>query len=331
MYNSICAVIVTYGDRFRYLSKVVDSVLKNGISKIIVVDNASARNSGLKLQELAKSLAGKLKVIRLKRNMGSAGGFKKGIEEALKCKECEYILLLDDDNILQDGFYKNLVNIVKRYGKQYPKNLVAFSSYRPSLSQCENLKVTMNTFWGFHIKHIPKKIRRLFLSNRNKTKVSKCKSKEIIPVDTAPYGGLFFHKSLIDKFGLPNDQFVLYEDDCEFTYRITSRGGLIFLTIPCVIIDAQVSSGGEAKLFNLGTYAAISKSKLYYSIRNFSYLETYCKKNGFMRRINKWVYLFLLGMYLFLRKKSDRFKLIMEAINDGEQGKLGYNEKYPLL
>jgi cellulose synthase/poly-beta-1,6-N-acetylglucosamine synthase-like glycosyltransferase len=37
--NKYCAIIVTYGNGFHLLKKVIDSCLKNNFDKIIIVDN----------------------------------------------------------------------------------------------------------------------------------------------------------------------------------------------------------------------------------------------------------------------------------------------------
>ena len=102
------AVTVTYGNRFHLLKQVIDSALAEGISKVIVVDNNSVTQSREKLKEYEKGLNGKIKVLYLDDNYGSAGGFKRGLEEAYNHKECEYILVLDDDNLLEEGSFVKL-------------------------------------------------------------------------------------------------------------------------------------------------------------------------------------------------------------------------------
>ena len=41
----ICSVIVTYGDRFHLLKQVMDACFKEGIHRVIVVDNDLEENS----------------------------------------------------------------------------------------------------------------------------------------------------------------------------------------------------------------------------------------------------------------------------------------------
>jgi hypothetical protein len=73
MHNSICAVIVTYGDRFHLLKQVIDACFREGVNKVIVVDNASVENNRNQLKEFEKENSDKLKVIYLNENTGSTG------------------------------------------------------------------------------------------------------------------------------------------------------------------------------------------------------------------------------------------------------------------
>ena len=104
MEAKICVVTVTYGNRFHLLKQVVDAGLKEGVCKVIVVDNNSETESREKLKEYERELGNqKIEVLYLDSNYGSAGGFKKRLEEEYSDPECEFIWLLDDDNIPVEG------------------------------------------------------------------------------------------------------------------------------------------------------------------------------------------------------------------------------------
>ncbi|NLV97505.1 MAG: glycosyltransferase [Desulfovibrionales bacterium] len=109
---NIFAVTVTYGNRFYLLKQVVDRALTEGVQKVIVVDNKSDKESReqLKLYEqwLGKD---KIKVLYLDDNCGSAGGFKRGLEEAYTDASCDYILVLDDDNLVGKNSISKILNV----------------------------------------------------------------------------------------------------------------------------------------------------------------------------------------------------------------------------
>ena len=97
--EKVCAVTVTYGRRWHLLRQVIASALSEGLSEIIVIDNA-AQDDIAKLA--AEEFGDFAYVVRMPKNTGSAGGFKAGLEQAM-ARNADYILLLDDDNKLGAG------------------------------------------------------------------------------------------------------------------------------------------------------------------------------------------------------------------------------------
>lgn len=328
--ENICAAIVTYGNRFHLLKQVIDSCFYNDVDKIVIVDNGSHEESKNRLIEYANNYIDKINIIRLSENTGSAGGFKRVLEEAYKRNDCEYIIMLDDDNVLKQNCLKNLAYHFEMVLKDNSKDSIAFSSYRLPLGRFRNSNLTWKAFLAFHVKDIPNKVKKFFTIEGKKAKNAVVNRKEFL-MEAAPYGGLFFHKSFIEKFGYPNENLFLYFDDTEWTYRITKLGGKIFLTRCCEIEDIDIKMGGEGKKCGLLSYFSADKSKVYYAIRNSSYLEKYCKHNAsFITIINRYLYLLILWLLSLIYRKKGVFKMMREAIKDGERGNLGWNPKYPL-
>lgn len=327
--KNICVVIVTHGNRFNFLQRTIQACLNNKVRRIIVVDNKSTTESQKQLKLYVNAHPGIIKIISLNRNTGSAGGFKTGIEKAINCKDCKYVLLLDDDNVLNKNTTKVILKRFNSLVLVYKKNTFLISCYRVCLNQLQHRKVKNGVFLGFCIKDLPLKIFRTFFYKRRKNKINKFFNEKKIQM--APWGGLFFHKSLIEKYGLPRKDFVLYTGDTEFTYRITSNNGKIFLIPEAKVIDIDIPMGGEKLSFNLLTYLNASESKIYYRLRNTAFFETHCKKDKTLtRKINKFIYISILKTLSFILGKKKRFDIIIQAINDGENSKLGYNPEFPL-
>ncbi len=97
----VCGVIVTYGDRFHLLSQVIDALLKEGIDKIVIIDNGSSANTQTGLKKYSSDLL----MHRFEENKGTAIAFKTGIVKALETG-CEFIWLMDDDTIAGNWFIK---------------------------------------------------------------------------------------------------------------------------------------------------------------------------------------------------------------------------------
>ena len=324
----ICSVIVTYGDRFHLLKQVINACFKEGVDKVIVVDNASTKSSKKQLQEFEKQNKNKLKVIYLDKNTGSAGGYKRGLEEAYKCKECEFIWLLDDDNEPQKNSLKILKEFWNKLDEEDKEEKIALLSYRPDRIQYKEAIMTnnpnlvlgrKNSFLGFHIFDLPKKVVRLM---KRKFGIKTFKEYENIKtgkVAVAPYGGMFFNKKIIDKVGYPREEFFVYADDHEWSYRITKNGGEIFLVLDSELKDIDKSwniASSVIESFDKG-----SNFRIYYSTRNRIFFE---KQNLITNKIiyfiNMWLYKKRLQL---LMKNKDNFKVFKKAMNDGLKNKLG--------
>jgi len=313
--KNIFAVTVTYGDRFHYLKQVVNSLVKQKIDRIIIVSNGSDKNS---LKQI-KTLQNRIKcidLIALKENTGSANGFNKGISQAIK-NGANYIWLLDDDNKPE----KDSLDILKKELSLYKnkKNKTALLSYREDRAQfakaidygIPNLMLgTQNSFLGFDI----------FSRKRKNLPEKNTKRKGIVTV--APYGGLIFHKDLINEIGLPNKNFFLYGDDYDFSYRITKKGGLIYLIKDSRIEDLEISFHLKKtkKKFQTRYFKTNSKDKIFYSVRNGIIFEQNFVKNKTKYFINKSVYLMLLFiMMLFNPKQLWKYGVILNGVKDSRK------------
>ncbi len=332
MENKVCVVTVTYGNRFHLLKQVIDSALNEGVSKIIIVDNNSELESRNKLIEYENSLNGKVRVLYLDDNYGSAGGFKRGLEEAYNDPECEFIWLLDDDNKPIDGSLKTLLSFWHSLEIKNKEEKIALLSYRFKKEQLTREAIIhnkpelilgfKNSFLGFHIKELHKKIYR-YLKRRFKEKsniVEQESDKKFGIVPVAPYGGLFIHKNILNKIGYPDEDFYLYADDHEWSYRITKTGGDIFLILDSKIDDLELS-WHVPKIAKETTFSIISNGnpyRVYYAVRNRVFFEI----NNLVD--NKLIYWINIFVYLLLISSSStkNIKLIIKAVKDGYKGKL---------
>lgn len=327
-------VTVTYGKRWHLLEQSIRSVVKQGISKAIIVNNGSLEP----IAELGRESFGDIvDVVELGVNTGSANGFKVGIETAL-LNSPDFILLLDDDNLLSAGGIQILLSSYKQLKAESYASEIAVAALRPdhhsdivSGRPYEYSIPHADSFLGFHAPHLPFKIiSKLFGIKSNSVAGS---LKEFIKIDTAPYSGLLFPASLIESIGLPNSDFVLYADDTDFSFRLTQQGGAIWVVSAVEISDIEPSwsvkknfkSSFDALLTGQGDLRA------YYAMRNQAYFEMHCRPHHpKIRRLNKMLYLVVLWARAWALKKKGRFHLIRMAIRHGEEGKLGVNPDFPL-
>jgi len=330
----VCGVIVTYDDRFHLLSQVIDALLKEAIDKIIIIDNGSSANT----QTAIKKYSAKVILHRFEENKGTAIGFKTGIIKAIE-NGCEFIWLLDDDTVPETGSLDLLKKNWKNFSKIGKEKNTAICSYRidrPNFTKAfatnnpDEVLPMKNSFAGFHIKTLFTKTRERLALNR---KGSSEPSGSSVKISAASYGGLFFHKNIIEKIGLPDESYFLYADDFDFTYRITKAGGEIWMVADSVIHDLESSFylPAKKKILYHSAFDSPKDSSAYYALRNTVYFS---KKNLVNNKTVYWLNKLLFASFVMiigiLRRKSDRLKVIRSAMRDGEKGLLGFNPDYKI-
>lgn len=336
---NVCAVIVTYGNRFGLLKEVVATLRRfKEIKAIVVVDNNSAEESRNGLKKLQRSLAGRLSVEYLTRNTGSANGYATGIEIARDSSGCDFIWLLDDDNRPADNAIMILKIFWKDIKRRDKEKSVCLVSYREGLSRYgEAVRQRRpdldlgrpNVFRTFHIAEAPGLLARMLFGKKETAGDPEIRDGLIA---VAPYGGMFFHKKLIDEIGYPDRRMFLYYDDHDFSYRITKKGGAIHLLLDCVIDDIDRSWHLVSKrpaFFRLAHDENLSR--LYYSVRNRVYFERReLVTNRFVYAVNMLVYSSVVVALALLGFRVRNIAAYLRGLTDGLRGKLGENPRYIL-
>ncbi|MBP8959035.1 MAG: glycosyltransferase [Bacteroidales bacterium] len=340
----VFVIIVTYGNRFYLLRQTIDAALAEGVAQVIVIDNNSHEESKTQLKAYENKLNGKIRVLYLDENFGSAGGFKRGLQEAYNDSKCEFLWLLDDDNLPLRGALQSLYSCwenIKLYDKE---KKIALLSWRKNKEFYQIKSIIKkdpylvlgkkNSFIGFHIFQFPTKLfrfmKRLFfkrdiklskyLNNLEKNNINYGE------ISVAPYGGLFIHKNLIENIGYPDEEFFTYADDHEWTYRITRSGGKIYLCWKSQIEDLEMS--WHIKDNRLSAFTTLLKSgddfRTYYSIRNRVYFENKdLVSNRFIYNINRSIFLFFLTILSLTIYKIKELKVIKRAVKDGLERNIG--------
>lgn len=314
------AVIVTYSDRFHLLSKVIESCLLNDINQIVVVDNNSLTNSKRQLKLLDKSI-NKLEVIWNNANLGSAKAFKQGLIFARQSNN-QYILLLDDDNMLEP----NAVDVLKSHWIREKSNKTkCLLAYRPDRKlykkaiQIKNPDYVLGCSNSFYAFDIWDKISGLF--KKDPSQYSDITAGKIA---YAPFGGMFLDKSLIQEIGYPREDFFLYSDDHEWSFRIYKAGFSIELILNSRIQDLENSwalQGSNKKVSIFKRLRTASPFRLYYTIRNrLIFEQEHRVTNRFLHIFNRKVFSSILFLFCW---NSSIYRVYRLAIKDALNKNLG--------
>ncbi len=330
--TGVTLVTVTYGERLHLLLQALGSGFAEGVDRAIVVNNGARAP----IANACRARFGdRARVVEHARNLGSAPGFRAGIEAA-RGAGAEFILLLDDDNQLEPGCVAALIDAWRAASSPNPARPVAVVGFRPDVQidisagrQRESLHP--NAFFGFHLKHVPRKV-----WSRVRHVLPALQARTIVglgALDVAPYSGMLFHASLIDTIGLPDPSFVLYADDTEFSYRITRLGGLLLVVTAGRISDIEPSwnikrPNGSALSAWLSGGSDLS---VFYAARNRACFERHrVAHRPWIRWINRFVFLSAMRLLAIRTDTTARYRLFCMAVMDGEARRLGVKHGFEL-
>lgn len=324
-----CVVTVTYGDRFHFLQDVIGAAFDAGAGMVVVVDNGAASTSRAGIDHLQQVWGGRLEVVRLSENWGSAGGFRAGLETARRRAECEFVWLLDDDNAPRPDALLRLWHAYGALGADPGNALLSLrqecKEYVLAATRGVRVKIAPNAFLGFHLKDVPRKLwRRLAPADLSGQPVRF----PLVSVGYAPYGGFFFHQSWLERVGLPDDRLYLYGDDHEFSLRFVRAGGRIYLCAASEVVDLETSWHHKPVASRPWVSPGVDERRIYYTLRNRVQLEKAFTTSRIAYWTNACAYLGFLVVTGLLRDRWPRHlvrrvRLLLRALHDGRRDHLG--------
>jgi len=233
-------------------------------------------------------------------NRGFAGGNNSGIKQALE-KGASYILLLNNDTIVEPNFLKKLVEAGesdKKIGILGP----AIYEYGTNKIHFAGGKVNWLYTRGTHITEL------------------KIKSQKSKVVDYITGACLLIKREVIEKIGLMDEEYFLYCEDVDWCLKARKAG------YKCIVVSEakiwhKVSSSAKAESF----------SYIYYHTRNGLLLA---KKNApfFIKLLaylwSFWAFGKQMIKLVFFPSKKIWAKAIMLGINDFYKRKFGKYENW---
>lgn len=246
-------VVVTF-NRAQLLTRALESVgrMDPKPGRVVVIDNASTDDTADVVAGLDGTIGAEVVYRRLDENTGGAGGFSAGMQTAYELGS-EWIWLMDDDvEVLPDGLAR-MGEWAPRFrhiqGRRYDYDGSEFYwQYRVSTSL------------GIPIPFAPAGFDESGYREMN----SGC------------FEGMFIHRSLVEKVGLPDPRFFIYWDDTIYGY-LASRHA------PCVIVDEFVLQRTRSiKQWDMGTRHLNASSDMYryYIMRNRGIMSHYYRAHG---------------------------------------------------
>ena len=253
--------------------------------EIIVVDNASSDGS----QEYFKKKFPKVKLIENKENLGYAGGNNIGIKKA----NADYILILNNDTILDKNFLEEL------WKERNKADILGVKNYYFDKK---------NLVWAIGSKVNKFTMKAKLVGN----KLIDSKDIDKMEIEHAVGSAIFLNKKVIDKIGFLDEDYFAYYEETEWQTRAINAG-------------FKISWVPSAKLWHKVAYSTgggRSPMSAYYLVRNRAY---YIKKYG-KYVVVAWTVWF---MEVFARvvygiiKNREYAKMSFKGMRDFFKGKRG--------
>ncbi len=277
MNKNITAVIVTH-NRLELLKRVISSVKKQTypVSGIIIVNNDSSDGT----EEWLNEQDG-ISIIN-QANTGSSGGQFTGFNAAFE-RGAEWIWAMDDDVFHRPDCLENLVNGINENRIHAPLR------HNPDGSVFYNDTLVFNLtnpFKGLWVKIIsPEDL-----------------DSELISATGLTFEGPLFHRSLIEKTGLPEKKFFIFADDTEYFIRAQKNGFQ-----PYIVRNAKSDRAYEGPPYGVYSW------KTYYAFRNIIAIDV-LHTDLLVRIIRPIVYLI---SWLRDAKNREERRITLKAFKDG--------------
>lgn len=284
-------VVVNYnGEKFQNecLESIYNMKYKN--IEVILVDNGSTDNSIRLAREKFKDVT----IIENNDNLGVAAGNNIGIKYALD-NNAEYILLANNDTILEENTLSNLVKVANENIIVAPK----IYYYKPNdLIWYAGGQINWNLATANHFG-----IKEKDSQEYNTEKY----------VDYSPTCCLLIHRRIFEKIGLMDERYFMYCDDTDFCARCI-KNGIKILYYPKSYLWHKVSSSTGGEESPLYTYYS-NRNRLYF-IDKFYNKKLKIKAIFYLSRI--------LGLSKsIIKNKPLSRKMLFQALEDYKNNKMG--------
>lgn len=220
--NKTCAVVVTF-NRSDKLMKVLDALeaQTQPLDSILVVDNASTDDTEARLTKRATKMPN-LRLLRLPKNIGGAGGFNEGMKAAYALG-ANYLWISDDDAYPEPDALEKLRAALVTFEAQ--------TGWRPSFA-CSRVEWTDNSLCEMNTP-VPVWDWPRFITPRRAWAL----------VNSCSFVSCLVPRWAVEAHGLPIKDYFIWFDDAEYTRRIAKSYPGIFVPESRVIHDTPDNKG----------------------------------------------------------------------------------------
>ncbi|MDR6988891.1 GT2 family glycosyltransferase [Paenarthrobacter nitroguajacolicus] len=242
----VVAVVVTYNRRELLQTTLAGIAAGSRVpDAVVVVDNASTDGTAEYLRRYDGPLA--TDVVTLNANVGGAGGFVVGMERALLDHRADHVWIMDDDTEPQPGTLAEALDVSNAYLQE--------TGDEPAF-------IASRVVWTDGRDHPMNRMRpRMGASEEARNAAARVGATQI---RSASFVSVLIRAEEIRKYGLPIADYFIWNDDLEYTARVSRRG-------TALTTNASVANH-HTKVF--GDAGADPGPRFYYEVRNKLWVYT---------------------------------------------------------
>lgn len=285
------AVVVTF-NRLAMLQRLIPRLqAEPGLERILVIDNASSDGTG---EWLA---AQGVEHRTLPTNTGGAGGFHTGLGWAID-EGADLVWLMDDDGLPAADCLPLLLERVDRDGLEFCGPAVLAEQDPTRL--CFPIRLP----GGTKVVH-------------EMSAVEGAARDGLIDGVVIPFNGVLVNRDLVERIGLPREEFFIWGDDVEYLWRAERAGARIATVVDAHFLHPATDDLGTPMMFGKTTYNHTASDLKHYCMARNNTLN--------LRAYRGWIHVLLFWLktvwfYLFTRPQPARIPLSARAAAAGLRG-----------
>jgi rhamnopyranosyl-N-acetylglucosaminyl-diphospho-decaprenol beta-1,3/1,4-galactofuranosyltransferase len=244
----IVAVVVTW-NRSVLLERIVRAVAAQTRPPdlLLVVDNASTDDTPAVTARLGEELALPMRALRLPSNTGGAGGFHAGMAAASD-DGADWLWLMDDDGVPPPSCLADLLEHAEDHDFLGPAVVAEDAPDR----LCFPIRVPGSA----RVVHALSDVEAAAVGG-------------LLPDVVIPFNGVLVSHALVERIGLPREEFFIWGDDVEYLWRARRAGARVATVVDSHFAHPATDALGTPMMRGWTTYNhSPSDLKHYCMVRN---------------------------------------------------------------